>query len=71
MSALRWVRTNLVMILGLGVLIRIDPLLTLAVFVPLVLVLAVVNMASKRIQKYRRAARYPWLPVPPDPPPPE
>ena len=22
-------------------------------------------------QKYLRAARYPWLPVPPDPPPPE
>jgi hypothetical protein len=22
-------------------------------------------------QKYKRAARYPWLPVPPDPPPPE
>ena len=22
-------------------------------------------------QKYERAARYPWLPVPPDPPPPE
>jgi hypothetical protein len=22
-------------------------------------------------EKYERAARYPWLPVPPDPPPPE
>ena len=23
------------------------------------------------VRKYRLAARYPWLPVPPDPPPPE
>ncbi len=40
---------------ALVVLLGIDPWLTLIVLVPLVLVLAVVNMASKRIQHYRRA----------------
>jgi ATP-binding cassette subfamily B protein len=41
--------------IALVVLIRIDAWLTLLVFIPLVIVLTVVNMASKRIQKYRRA----------------
>ena len=39
------------------VLIRIDPLLTLTVFVPLLVVMAGVNMATKRIQRYRRASQ--------------
>jgi ATP-binding cassette subfamily B protein len=43
------------MLVGLAILIRIDPLITLAVFAPLVGVLAVVNAATKRIQRYRRA----------------
>ncbi|MFL5733122.1 MAG: ABC transporter ATP-binding protein [Chloroflexia bacterium] len=36
------------------VLASIDPLTTLVVFVPLLIVITVVNMASKRIQQYRR-----------------
>lgn len=44
-----------VMIVALSVLVRINALITLTVFVPLVFVLAIVNMASKRIQRYRKA----------------
>lgn len=44
-----------VTVLAVTVLAAIDPWITLIVFVPLVIVLTVVNMASKRIQKYRRA----------------
>jgi len=44
----------LVMVVGLGVLASINPLLTLAVFVPLVVSVTVVNMATQRIQRYRR-----------------
>ena len=36
-------------------LISINPLITLAVFVPLMAVLVMVNTASKRIQQYRKA----------------
>ncbi len=46
-----------VMIIGLSVLISIDPLLTVGVFVPLLLVLVVVNLASRRIHRYRRASQ--------------
>jgi len=45
----------IVLTIALIVLIRIDPLIALTVFVPLVVVLAVVNMANKRIRRYRRA----------------
>jgi ATP-binding cassette subfamily B protein len=45
----------LAMLVGLGVLVRIDPLITAAVAVPLVGVLAIVNAATRRIQEYRRA----------------
>ena len=44
-----------VLLLALGILISISPLITVAVLVPLVAVLVVVNAASKRIQKVRRA----------------
>src|SRR5205823_12899085 len=37
------------------VLASIDPWITLVVFVPLLIVITVVNIASKRIQRYRRA----------------
>jgi ATP-binding cassette subfamily B protein len=46
---------TIVMILALSILISINPLITVAVFAPLVAVLVIVNMASKRIQKYRKA----------------
>ena len=46
---------GIVLMLALGVLISINPLITVAVFVPLVAVLVIVNTASKRIQQYRRA----------------
>ena len=39
---------------ALVVLASIDPVITLVVFVPLVLVITVVNVASKQIQRYRR-----------------
>ncbi|HUS15701.1 MAG TPA: ABC transporter ATP-binding protein [Chloroflexia bacterium] len=37
------------------VLVQINPLITLTVFLPLVAVLIIVNMANKRIRQYRRA----------------
>lgn len=43
--------------IGLAILAQTDPLITLAVFLPLLLVLAVVNLASKRVQHYRRASQ--------------
>ncbi len=43
------------LIFGLGTLARINPWITLAVFVPLLLTLLVVNLATRRIQRYRRA----------------
>jgi ATP-binding cassette subfamily B protein len=45
----------IVILFALGVLISINPLITIAVFVPLVVVLAIVNAASKRIRHYRKA----------------
>ncbi len=45
----------LVVLLALLVLVRIDPLLTVVVFIPLLVVLAVVNWAGKHIQRYRKA----------------
>ena len=44
-----------VTIVALTVLASIDPWITLTVFVPLLIVIVVVNLASKQIQKYRRA----------------
>jgi ATP-binding cassette subfamily B protein len=40
---------------ALSILARIDPWITLIVFVPLILVIAVVNLASRRLQSNRRA----------------
>jgi ATP-binding cassette subfamily B protein len=47
----------MVLVVALVVLGRINLLITLTVFLPLILVLAVVNMTSKRIEGYRRASR--------------
>jgi ATP-binding cassette subfamily B protein len=44
-----------VTVLAVTVLASIDPWITLTVFVPLIVVIIVVNVASKQIQKYRRA----------------
>ncbi|TAK13206.1 MAG: ABC transporter ATP-binding protein [Anaerolineae bacterium] len=46
-----------VMIAGLGTLASINPLITVAVVVPILITLVIVNSASKRIQRYREAAR--------------
>jgi ATP-binding cassette subfamily B protein len=46
---------GLVTIGGLAVLASINPLITLAVFVPLLVTLVVVNAAGRRIRHYRRA----------------
>ncbi|MEO8286274.1 MAG: ABC transporter ATP-binding protein [Chloroflexota bacterium] len=46
-----------VVIIGLAVLVSIDPWLTPVVLVPLLLVIVVVQLASRRIQMYRRAAQ--------------
>ncbi|HKP53674.1 MAG TPA: ABC transporter ATP-binding protein [Chloroflexia bacterium] len=43
--------------IALVVLVSIEPWITLVVFVPLVLVITVVNLASRRIQQYRKAAQ--------------
>ena len=43
--------------LGLSIMISINAFITLTVFLPLVLVLIVTNMARKRIENYRRASR--------------
>ncbi|MEJ7655188.1 MAG: ABC transporter ATP-binding protein, partial [Chloroflexia bacterium] len=47
----------IVMVVALVVLIQVDVLLTVAVFVPLLFVLATVNLAGRRIQRYRRASQ--------------
>ncbi len=44
-----------VALVALAVLVQVNALLTVAVFVPLLVVLAGVNLASKRIQRYRKA----------------
>lgn len=44
-------------IIALGVLLSINPGITLGVFLPLSVVVAVVNIASHRIETYRRANR--------------
>jgi ATP-binding cassette subfamily B protein len=44
-----------VLALGLGVLISVDPVLTIGVFLPLLAVLTIANVAGKRIQRYRKA----------------
>lgn len=45
----------IVALVALAVLVRVDAMLTIAVFVPLIVVLAGANLASKRIQRYRKA----------------
>jgi len=47
----------IVAVVALVVLVGINALLTLTVFVPLVIVLAAVNMAGKRIRAYRQASQ--------------
>ncbi|MBA2277196.1 MAG: ABC transporter ATP-binding protein [Chloroflexia bacterium] len=44
-----------VMALGLSVLISVDPILTIGVFLPLLAVLVIANVAGKRIERYRKA----------------
>src|SRR5262245_4448469 len=44
-----------VMVIGLSILASINPWVTLIVFIPLLATLVVVNAASGRIQRYRRA----------------
>ena len=44
-----------VLALGLSVLISVDPVLTIGVFLPLVAVLVIANIAGKRIERYRKA----------------
>jgi ATP-binding cassette subfamily B protein len=46
---------GLVSLIGLAILARINPWITLTVFIPLLLTLVVVNSARRRIQRYRRA----------------
>ncbi|MBI3158625.1 MAG: ABC transporter ATP-binding protein [Chloroflexi bacterium] len=46
-----------VMIAGLSTLASINPLITVAVVIPILITLAIVNNASKRIRRYREAAR--------------
>ena len=45
----------LVTVIAVVVLASINPAITLAVFLPLLVALTVVNLANKRIQRYRRA----------------
>ncbi len=44
-----------VTLVALGVLVSINPLIAVAVFLPLVFVLVVVNLANRRIRRYREA----------------
>lgn len=44
-----------VLIVAVVVLMRINPWITLTVFLPLIITLVVVNRATKRIERYRRA----------------
>lgn len=46
-----------VMCIGLAVLARINPLFTLAVLVPILAVASLINLSTKRIQRYRRASQ--------------
>ena len=48
---------SLMYLTALVVLLRIDARLTLAVFLPLLLMLLVVRLATARIQRYRREAQ--------------
>ncbi|GAC1444245.1 MAG: ABC transporter ATP-binding protein [Chloroflexota bacterium] len=48
---------TLITAIALIILIQINPLVTLGVFIPLVLVLTIVNLSTKRIQRYRRASQ--------------
>lgn len=47
----------IVMLAGLGTLASIDSRITVAVVVPILVTLVIVNNASKRVQRYREAAR--------------
>jgi ATP-binding cassette subfamily B protein len=49
--------TGLFAIIALGILLATDARLTLAVFLPLIGVLALMRLASARIERYRRASR--------------
>src|SRR5205085_2217782 len=48
---------SLVLIIALVVLARIDPLITVAVVLPIVAVVAAVRVAARRIQRYRRSSQ--------------
>ena len=47
----------LVSVIAIGTMIRIDPLITLAVLPPIVISLTIVNLSSQRIRRYRHASQ--------------
>lgn len=47
----------LFVVISVGLMLSINPTMTLVVFVPLVAIMALANVASGRIQRYRRASR--------------
>ncbi len=47
----------LVTIIAVGTMIRIDPLITLAVLPPVIISLTIVNLSSQRIRRYRHASQ--------------
>jgi ATP-binding cassette subfamily B protein len=51
------ISSTFMMLVALAVMLWIDPWITISVFLPLMIVVVVANMASKRIEKYRSASR--------------
>ncbi len=47
----------LVSVIAIGTMIRIDPLITLAVLPPIIISLTLVNLSSQRIRRYRHASQ--------------
>ncbi|GCE19497.1 ABC transporter transmembrane domain-containing protein [Dictyobacter kobayashii] len=47
----------IVMLIALGILLRVSVLITLAVFVPLIAVLLIVNTFRRHVQRYRKATQ--------------
>lgn len=60
-NAISWtldaIGTGTFAIVAIIILLRINVLITLLVFVPLVCIVAIVQMMSKRLQRYRKASR--------------
>lgn len=51
------VAVSLFAVIALGVMLSINAVITVSVFVPLVLIVLVVNIAGRRIEAYRKASR--------------